>query len=265
MPRRRDITVDCLHIEWDADGAIVSRRVDQRPRPLGYEFGRTLLALAAAPGRAEGGRGSLRAADEAAFPIAEVARLAELTEHETRASLHDLLPTGCLVREPVRLGRRREYAPRSFGFRLAPIHDMRGPARRPRLRPIALVLEPSAACGDLIDILLRRVGLLAVQALDVSEALRLLSWIGFELVVADARAAAESPGYAALARAVRAAGCGPLLATTDAHVRDEQDVRALGPRAAVEKPFAPAAFEAAVTRLGVGTASPVPAFESMGA
>ncbi len=123
---------------------------------------------------------------------------------------------------------------------------------------LALLLEPSVTCGDLLDVLLRRAGVVAVQALSTLEARSLLARVGFDVVVADAGTAAEPPGSAALARAAHMAGSGPLLALTDRHMVDEDEMRALDASAVVYKPFTPRGFEAVVAHLDVGSAMAMP-------
>src|SRR5260221_5650185 len=60
----------------------------------------------------------------------------------------------------------------------------------PPITPRALVVEPSTACGDLLDVVLRNAGVWAMQASSAGEVVRLLDHMAFEVVVEDAEAAA---------------------------------------------------------------------------
>lgn len=261
MPRRREITVDCLNIQWGADGTITSARVTNRTRPLAYEFGRVLLTLAGAAQRLATSPSA--GMEPASAPSSmEVAALAQVSEREARAVLHDLLPSGCVLREHVRLARQRACARWAHGFRLAPEREIRGPGRRPRLSQLALLIEPSVPCGDLVDVVLRRCGLLTVQAVDTDEAMRLLGCIGFELVLADDGAVA-SLGWEGLARATCVAACGPLVALTTRPQLDHRSVPRA--RATLRKPFTPEALEAIVSRHVAGSTLSFPSLEGVSA
>lgn len=253
MPRRKDVTLDTLHFEWGADGNIASARQSARSRPMPYELGRVLLALAQAGSQRNAGEPDRHGAP--APSTSEVGRLAQLTERETRAALRDLFPTSCIKQQRVRLGRQRDFARWAQGFELAPQRELWGPGRRPRLCQLALLVEPNKACGDLLDVILRRIGVLAVQVVTVEEALRLLKHIGFDLVVLDAEMAAAPAELSALMRASHAAACGPAVLLSMPGAQLDLPAHGRYIRAQLTKPFTPQAFESTVSGLGIGTAA----------
>jgi hypothetical protein len=280
MPRRREVTVEGLDFAWNADGSVASERGAALSRPMAHELGRVMLALTAARELADARAPRAPKDAPAALTTLDIAHQTGLSEREARAALRELLPTGCIVRFRVRFGRQRDYARWAHGFQLAPERDVRGPGRRPRLSQMALVVEPSVVCGDLIDVLMRRTGVLAVQARSGADAQRLLRRFGFEVVLADADAASEAPGLAALTRLARAAGCGPLLllersglplsypitgsarlvAADRGAAATDRLARVAGHPAALRKPFTPEGFEAVLQRL-LGLGVPPPAHE----
>jgi CheY-like chemotaxis protein len=262
MPRRKEVTVDCLNFQWNPDGSVASSRQSTRIRPMAAELGRVLLALARESGAAAGGSAG---PDTLPPSTAEVGRLVHLSERETRAALRDLLPTGTIAQQRVRLGRQRDFARWAHGFELAPVREMRGPGRRPRLCQIALLLEPNEACGDLLDVLLRGVGMLAVQVTTVQDALCLLNRIGFDLVVLDASAATTPPGLSTLMHAIHAAACGPIILTRGPGAPGDVASYAHAVRALLAKPFTPREFDATLSKLRVGTAALRPDSEGIGA
>lgn len=252
MPRRREMTLDCLKFEWDPAGTAASARTEVLTRPMAFEIARVLLLLA-------GARRERQEAHAAAPPtVTAIAGRAGLSEHDARAAIHDLLPTGCVVRQRDRVGRQNADARWARGFELAPRDDIRGPGRRPRLVKLALVIEPSLACGDLLDVLLRRAGVLAVQVTTGEEAVRLLEQIGFDLVVVDSAAAASGPGAGALARAIRGASCDHTLLLRRAGAPADLDHRAIGGQATLAKPFGVREFDDALERLNIGALAALP-------
>jgi hypothetical protein len=127
-----------------------------------------------------------------------------------------------------------------------------GRGRWPLITPRALVVDPSAAYGDRLDVVLRNAGVWAMQASSAGEAVRLLDHMAFELVAA-AEAAAVPAHIGRLGRAIQAAGCGPVLALTRLSRYEPAQLAALGARAEVSTPFTPETFAALVSSLGVGT------------
>ena len=214
MPRRREVTLEGLRFAWSEDGSPTGARMADRPRPMAYEMGRVLLTLARAADPADHRdlfRDQRAQTDVAAAPsTAEVSQLAEMPETEARAALRELLLTGCVVRQRVKLGRQRDFARWAHGFQLASERDERGPGRRPRLTQLALIIAPSVPCGDLLDVLLRQNGMLPAQVVTAAEAHCLLGRMGFELVVLESDAA-QAAGAGPLAEAIHAAGCGAIL------------------------------------------------------
>ena len=128
-----------------------------------------------------------------------------------------------------------------------------GRGRWPPITPRARVVEPSTACGDLLDVVLRNAGVWAMQASSAGEVVCLLDHMAFEVVVADAEAAAVPRHSGGLGRAIQAAGCGPVLAITRPALYNPPQIAALGAQAEVRKPFTPETSAALVSSLGVGT------------
>jgi hypothetical protein len=262
VPRRKEMTLSSLRFEWGPNGTVASPRQEARSRPMAYELGRALLALetAARPHRAAHVSGDMASS----LPIVEIARGAGLSEHDARAALHDLLPTGCIVRRRVRLGRQRDFARWAHGFQLAPEREVHGPGRRPRLAELALVVESSLPCGDLLDVLLRRSGMLSAQAVTIEEALRLLACIGFDLVVLDDACATELSHMQSLASATQRAGCGPMMLLSAAGA-GRQPYYPAQTRLVLAKPFAPRQFVDAISGMGVGIPTAEAAMHGIGA
>jgi CheY-like chemotaxis protein len=190
---------------------------------------------------------------QTARSIASIATRAGLSEHDARAAVHDLQPTGVVVQQ--RKGRGASDGRWARGYELAPRAEVRGPGRRPRLVKLALLAEPSRACGDLMDVLLRQTGVLAVQATTGAQAVRLLDHIGFDLVVIDSALATEPPGVASLGRAMRSAACdhGVLLRRPDAPA--VMSHQAAGCQVTLAKPFSVQEFKAVLKLGGRGAAS----------
>jgi CheY-like chemotaxis protein len=249
MPRRREMTLDCLKFEWDPSGAAASARAETMTRPMAYEIGRVLLTLLE-PGAGEGGRN--------APSVATIASRASLSEHDARAAVHDLQPTGVVIRQRERRGRTSADARWARGYELAPRGDVRGPGRRPRLVKLALLLDPDLPCGDLMDVLLRRVGVLAVQVTSPSEAVRLLEHIGFDLILVDSMAGAESPGPSALARATRAAACDHAVLLRRPDAPADLDHQAVGCHVTLSKPFSVREFDSVLGWVGLGSMVALP-------
>lgn len=260
MPRRREVTIEGLPFVWGSDGSPGGARMNERPRPMAYEIGRVLLTLEQAANaldeRRTDGQAGDREAESLAPSTAEVSQLAAVSETEARAALRELLLTGCVVRQRVKLGRQRDFARWAHGFHLAPVREERGPGRRPRLAQLALIVEQSVPCGDLLDVLLRRNGLLAAQVVSPWEARRLLGRLGFELVVLESEAP-QPVGTGPLVEAIHAAGCGTLLWLTPPGAVSTQGGYWRHPSATLARPFTPAAFEEALARLGIGSFDPL--------
>lgn len=268
MPRRREVTLEGLGFAWGADGAPSGARMAERPRPMAYELGRVVLTLEAAASAAQEQAARprmphvshaahvVRGAEAPAPSTAEVSQLAAVAETEARAALRELLLTGCVVRQRVKLGRQRDFARWAHGFQLAPTRDERGPGRRARLTPLALVIEPSLPCGDLLDVLLRRAGVLPVQVVSAQEARRLLGRLGFELVVVESEAA-QPVGMGPLVEAVHAAGCGAILWLTPPGAASAPRAFWRHPAVTLPRPFSPDAFAGALAGLGTGTFDPL--------
>lgn len=242
MPRRPEMTLGRLKFTWDPMGTAASARAAVLTRPMGREIARVLLPLV--DGRSSG--------DGVSPTVATLAGHAGLSAQVVRAAVHDLLATGCVIHQRERRGRRSDEARWARGVELAPRGTTRGPGRRPRLVPLALLIEPDLACGDLMDVLLRRAGVLAVQATNGDEAVRLLAEIGFDLVLVDSSSAMSHPGAGALARAIRTAACGHtvLLRRRDAPVA--LDHRAVGLGVTLGKPFSIREFDAAIEQMSLG-------------
>jgi hypothetical protein len=218
---------------------------------MAHEIGRVLLLL-----------GDARRAGNATYAgasptVAAIAGRAGLSEHDTRAAINDLLPTGCIVRQRDRVGRKCADARWARGFELGPRDDVRGPGRRPRLVKLALLIEPSLACGDLMDVLLRRTGVLAMQATNGEEAARLLEHIGFDLVVVESSIAGSHDG-GALGCAMRVAGCDHTLLLRRQDARTDCDSQAVSGHLTLAKPFSTREFDAALERLSIGTMAALP-------
>jgi CheY-like chemotaxis protein len=237
------MTLDCLKFEWDSSGTAASPRAEELSRPMAYEMGSVLQVLLET---ATGG------ACQTARSVASIATQAGLSEHDARAAVHDLQPTGVLVQQRERKGRGASDARWARGYELAPRSEVRGPGRRPRLVKLALLAEPSPACGDLMDVLLRQAGILAVQVTNVVRAVRLLDRIGFDLVIMDSALAAESPGGASLVRAMRAAACDHAVLLRRPDAPEEMSHQAAGCQVTLAKPFSVHEFEAVLSWVGVG-------------
>ena len=256
MPRRREVTIDGLQFAWERDGTPSAARMAERPRPMAYEVGRVLLTLEQAATGADERGADVREGALPAPSTVEVSQLAAISETEARAALRELLLTGCVARQRVKLGRQRDFARWAHGFHLAPAREERGPGRRARLTQLALIVEPSVPCGDLLDVLLRRNCLLPAQVVSPWEARRLLGRLGFELVVLDADAASPV-GTGPLLEAMHAAGCGAMLWLTPRAAASTAGGYWRHPSATLSRPFTPQAFDAALSSIGIGSFDPL--------
>jgi hypothetical protein len=132
---------------------------------------------------------------------------------QLRASAGELVRARCVQvgRAPTtRHGDSGRYAQ---AFQLASERDECGPARRPRLCPVGLIVEPDSDLAARVGIVLRHVGMLPVAVASAREALALLAHLGFEVVIVDYDALAAVPAnfVARLRHELRQAGCGPVL------------------------------------------------------
>lgn len=243
MPRRREMTLECLKFEWDPSGTAASARADVMTRPMAYEIARVLLLLAD-PSAEEGALVSPS--------VATIAERAGLNEHDARAAVNDLVLTGVVLRQRERKGRASSDARWARGYQLAPRGDIRGPGRRPRLVKLALLVDSNLACGDLMDVLLRQAGLFAVQATTGREARWLLRHIGFDLVMVDSEMASEAPGTSALAQAIHAAACDHTVLLRRPDAPTDLHHQLVGGQATLAKPFGTHEFDAVLSWLGVG-------------
>ncbi len=126
MPSTRELTIKHISAQWDQEGGVVSRRSAKRRRPLAYELGRVLLALAGAETGTDEDRrpGALAAGD--------LACQAGLSDHERGVALRVLQARGCVVRERIPSGTPGTEGTawrRAYGFHLAPASALRGRGR----------------------------------------------------------------------------------------------------------------------------------------
>lgn len=180
------------------------RRIGDGPSPS--LLGQILLTLV------EGDAGTYYG-DGAAVTAAQLAGKLQMPPAQLRASAGELVRARCLHvgRAPTtRHGDSGRYAQT---FSLAPESDERGPARRPRLCPVGLIVEPDAGVAARVGTALRHAGMLPVAVASAREALAVLAHLGFELVIVDHDALAAVPAsyVARLREAVRQSGCGPVL------------------------------------------------------
>jgi hypothetical protein len=138
---------------------------------------------------------------------------AELASHElrkiaeVRTAAIELVHAGMLRIGRAPLGRTQPGGRYAQAFMPAPASEERGPARRPRLRPVGLLITDDERRAPDLGRLLREEGVLPVAVLTVEDALVLLRHVGFEMAIAvdtDAR-------LPLLQTAARQAGCGPVV------------------------------------------------------
>jgi hypothetical protein len=158
MPAGREMQIKHVFVQWDKNGTVVSPRSARRNRPMAYELGLVLLALADAVVSV-----STRDPKGGALAVDAVASQTQLSEHVVGTVLRTLHTLGCLVRDRSHSAATAGMARRWVdGFLLAPASALRGRGRRPPVAPRALLVEPSVACGDLLDVVLRQAGVWAV-------------------------------------------------------------------------------------------------------
>lgn len=126
---------------------------------------------------------------------------------EVRTAAIELVHAGLLRIGRAPMGHIRPGGRYVQAFIPAPASEERGPARRPRLRPVGLLITADERRARELGRVLREEGVLPVAVPTVEDALALLRHVGFELVVAvdaDAR-------LPLLQTAARQAGCGPVV------------------------------------------------------
>jgi hypothetical protein len=241
MPRKPQVTLDLLQFKWRADGTTETPRHQPSLRPMAYEIGRLLLALAEA---------------DTPLTIADLAQRTDIDECLVRSGMRDLLETGCLTRARQPRRRAQDIPSRwGHGYELGPEREVRGLGRRPRLVQLALLIEEDLSCGDYVDVLLRDAGILSAQVVHPGEAHRLLARLGFDLVVADAASCLPSPGPQRLAAAVRSAGCISSLLLGSRKDAFPELARTFDAHTTLHKPFTPQLFAQTLAHLGLGTST----------
>jgi hypothetical protein len=182
------------------------KRIGDGPSPI-------LLAeiIAALARRAEG------AAHDGVAPGATAAELAaELTIPATqaRSAAAELVRARCLILGRAPTSRHGDSGRYAQAFSLPAASAERGVARGPRLYPVALVVGAQPAAAHQLGTALRQAGVLPVAAGDTEAALRILEYLGFELVVlceGSGSGALHTADRARMREAARRAGCGPVL------------------------------------------------------
>jgi hypothetical protein len=137
----------------------------------------------------------------------EIASQEQKKAAEVRTAAIELAHAGLLRVGRAPMGHARPGGRYAQAFTLASASEERGPARRPRLRPVVLLITADERKARELGRVLREEGVLPVAVASVEVALALLRRVGFELVIA----ADPDAMLPRLQTAARLAGCGPVV------------------------------------------------------
>jgi hypothetical protein len=182
------------------------KRIGDGPSPK--VLGRLLLALVhRVENQALDGAG-------AGATAAELAGVLGLSATQVRTYAAELARARCLRIGRASAGRREDSGRYAQAFTLPPVFVEHGPARAPRLCPVALIVETSGQVTDQLGYALREMSTVPVAVPSPESAMTLLKHLGFELVLTEAPTSdgvAWSMDLSRLRDAGRRAGCGSLL------------------------------------------------------
>jgi hypothetical protein len=146
-----------------------------------------------------------------------------VAESRVRVWAAKLTRIGCLNEARATIV-RRECARRVQVYRLPAVHEQRGPGRKPRWHPVALVVDPDPVAAERTGQQLHTQGMLPVSVAEYSDARHLFAHLAFELVVVSLAMTSVHAGEGeidSLRHAAHDAGCGSVLvlhsSTTVAH------------------------------------------------
>lgn len=145
--------------------------------------------------------------------VAALAQELGVPEAWARTCATRLASTGCL-REVYASVLRRESLRRVRAYHLPPANEERGPGRKPRWHPVALIVEPDATATNHVAHQLRTYGCLPLAVATSVDALALLDHLAFEMVVlptATASTGLSDAEIISIRQAAREAACGSVL------------------------------------------------------
>jgi hypothetical protein len=157
----------------------------------------------------------LRESKEPGTTAADLERRLGLPAAQVRSVSGELVRARCLRVARAHTARLKDNGRYAQAFCLAPRSAEHGPARGPRLFPVALIVEPDCELTEHLGASLREAGMIPVAVAGFEDAFELLQCLGFELVTAHCPSEESSQWSVRAARlrdAARRAGCGPTVA-----------------------------------------------------